>query len=129
MKRITPNDIYRGLPCSVVAVGCAMQNTDADTIRRLVSDDLHQDGYLSLDGMNRLIRANLRVIRRVNYKRSQRPKLRNWAHTHPGQRAVVCVLGHYLYFDGRDYHSFFWNGGDPVVSVWYLDDVEQSVIH
>lgn len=31
------------------------------------------------------------------------------------------ILGHYLYFDGRDYHSFLWNGGDPVVSVWYLE--------
>lgn len=123
MKRIIPNDCYRGLPCSAVAVGCALGITDAHTVREkgLISPDLHSDGYLSLKGMNALVRANLSVIRRVGFKRGERPALRDFAHANIGHRAVVCVAGHFVYFDGRDYHSFFWNGGDPVIAVWYLN--------
>lgn len=121
MKRIIPDSVYEGLPCSMVAVGCAMGIVSQEAVQALRSPNLHGDGYLSLNDMNRLIRANLAVKSRENFKRGQRPALRDWAHQHLGQRAMVCVLGHYLYFDGRDYHSFLWNGGDPVVSVWYLD--------
>ena len=118
MKRIIPDKIYRGKPCSVVAVGCALHNTSQDALQSLTSPSLRSDGYLSLDGMNRLVRANLDVIRRVNYKRGHRPLLREWAREHRGTKAVICVLGHYIYFDGRDYHSFLWNGVDEVVCVW-----------
>lgn len=121
MKRIVPGKIYRGLPCSVVALGCALKIGDSKALQRLYSPSIHADGYLSLDGMNRLVRANMGVIRRVNYKRGQRPKLRDWAHTHPGVKAVICVAGHFVYFDGRDYHSFFWNGGDEVIAVWEIN--------
>lgn len=121
MKRILPDECYRGLPCSAVALGCALHVCDQEAVRGLISPELRSDGYLSLDGMNRLIRANMSVERRENFRRGERPALRDFAHSHLGKRAIVCVLGHYLYFDGRDYHSFLWNGGDPVVSVWYLD--------
>lgn len=123
MKRIIPAECYRGLPCSAVAVGCAMGITNAFTVgvAGLISLDLHADGYLSLDSMNRLIRGHLRVLKRENYRRGERPALRDWAHEHLGAKAIVCVRGHYVYFDGKDYHSFFFNGGDPVISIWYLD--------
>ena len=120
MKRILPAKIYEGIPCSAVAVGCALGCADKKATDALMSPELKDDGYLSLDGMNRLIRSNLGVTRRVNFRRGERPALRDWAHANLGTRAVVCVLGHYLYFDGRDYHSFLWNGGDEVVSVWEL---------
>lgn len=118
MKRVVPGSIYRGAPCSVVAVGCAAHITDPDALRGLYSDAMHADGYLSLDGMNRLVRANLAVTRRLNYRRGERLVLRDWAHEHRGTKAVICVAGHFIYFDGKDYHSFFWNGGDEVISVW-----------
>lgn len=129
MKRITPNDIYQGLPCSVVAVGSALGITDKAIVNGIYGDAmsgsygprLKSDGYLSLNGLNGLIRAHLQVKKREDFKRGERPALRDFAHSHLGQRAVICVLGHYLYFDGRDYHSFLWNGGDPVVAVWYLE--------
>ena len=120
MKRIIPSVIYEGLPCSVVALGCALGITSKNDLEGLFSDELKADGYLSLDGMNRLIRAHTDVKKRENYKRGQRPALRDFAHAHLGQKAVICVAGHFIYFDGRDYHSFFWNGGDPVISVWYV---------
>lgn len=129
MERIIPNTVYEGLPCSVVAVGCAMQTVDKAVVNGLLGDalsgshgpKLQSDGYLSLNGLNGLIRANLSVKRRENFRRGERPTLQDFAHSHRSKRAVVCVYGHYLYFDGRDYHSFFKNGEDPVVSVWYLD--------
>ena len=121
MKRITPSDIFAGMPCSIVAVGCALNLASGGDAWALKSPELQDDGYLSLAGMNRLIRAHLVVKKREDFKRGERPALRDFAHSHIGKRAVICVLGHYLYFDGRDYHSFLWNGGDPVVSVWYLD--------
>lgn len=129
MIRITPDAVYEGLPCSIVAVGTAMGETDRTVVNSLLQDAkngsfgarLHDDGYLSLDGLNGLIRAKLSVRKRENFKRCERPALRDFAHSHLRQKAVICVLGHYLYFDGRDYHSFLWNGGDEVVSVWYLN--------
>ena len=120
MKRIEPADIYRLKPCSVVAVGCALGLTEKSALRGLKSPFLQPDGYLSLDGMNALVRARLAVKKRQNYRRGERPLLRDWAHEHEGERAVVCVFGHYLYFDGHDYHSFLQNGGHEVVTVWYL---------
>ena len=121
MKRLEPESIYRGEPCSVVAVGCALGIGDLWGLLALQTPQTHDDGYLSLAGMNRFIRANLAVKRAEQYKRFERPALRDWVREHPGERAIICVLGHFLYFDGRDYYSFFWNGGDPVVKVWYLE--------
>ena len=122
MKRILPNDIYRDLPCSVVAVGCAKGITIRSEAKKLLSDELKQNGYLSLNGMNTLVRANCDVIKTEQYKRSERPELREFAHQNEGKKAVICVLGHYVYFDGHNYHSFFFNGGDQVVKVWYLKE-------
>lgn len=123
MKRIIPDEIYRGLPCSVVATGCAMGITERDALESLKSDSLHSDGYLSLRGMETLLKANVSVLRKVYYKRNERMCLRDFAHANTGKKAVICLLGHFIYFDGKDYHSFFFNGDDPVVQVWYLSDV------
>lgn len=118
MKRIIPDSKYRRRPCSVVAVGCAMRASQ-EALTALTSPDLKPDGYLSLNGMNALVRANLSVRRRVNYKRGMRPCLRDFCHSFNG-RAVVCVTGHYVYVEGGDYYSFFYNGSDEVISVWIL---------
>jgi len=121
MKRIIPADIYQGLPCSVVATGCAMGVSSLSALSALVSDDLHNDGYLSLDGMNKLIRSNQKVKRCDYFKRGNRPSLLEWASMHEGERAVICLIGHFIYFDGENHHSFFENDYDPVVKVWYLE--------
>lgn len=122
MRRLVPDRIYLGKPCSVVALGCAMHVSDPEALMALYSPSLRADGYLSLDGMNRLIRAHTRVIRRVNYRRGERPCLRKWAHEHLWTKAVICVEGHFVYFDGHNYHSFLWNGDDEVITVWILED-------
>lgn len=119
MKRHNPPEIYRGLPCSTVAVGTACGVTTEDALSGLVSVSLRWDGYLSLDAMNRLVRANCPVKRRRDFKRGQRPTLAQYVHANQ-KKAVVCVKGHFLYTDGKDYYSFFWNGQDEVVCVWEL---------
>lgn len=118
MKQIIPDSIYNGLPCSIVSAGTALGINDLNGLSRLVSDDLRKDGYLSLRGMNTLLRANMSVIRRRDFKRGERPTLMEWAKAHEGVKAVICLLGHFIYFDGQDYHSFFKNDTDPVVAVW-----------
>ena len=120
MKRQIPGDIYLEFPCSVVAVGCAMGITSSDALQGLKSADLHSDGYLSLKAMESLIKANMDVKGKVYYKRAERMALRDFAHANEGRKAIICLLGHYVYFDGHDYHSFFWNGSDPVVQAWYI---------
>lgn len=125
MKRILPDEIFRGAPCSTVAVGCALHVTNRNALRSLVSKELHDDGYLSLAGMNRLVRANLSVVRRVDYRRGQRPTLRDFCHKYVG-RAIVCVEGHFLYVEGGNYYSFFFNGSDRVVCVWFIDKVYEK---
>ena len=118
MKRIIPPDIYRGLPCSVVALGTAMGVKDKTQL--IMPDDLKADGYLSLNGMSKYIRGKVEVQKKLNYKRGDRPALRDFVHGHEGKKAIVCCLGHFVYVDGRDYHSYFYNGGDEVVCAWIL---------
>lgn len=119
MHRILPDDIYRGLPCSTVAVGTALGIKAQDALSGLVSASLHSDGYLTLNDMNRLVRANMPVQRRRDFKRGLRPTLAEYVHEYR-RRAIVCVRGHYLYTDGKNYFSFFYNGQDEVVCVWEL---------
>ena len=120
MKRIIPSDIYRELPCSVVALGCAMGIDSPDALQGLKSADLHSDGYLSLKAMEALIRANMEVTDKLYFRRGLRVPLRDFAHANEGRKCIICLLGHYVYFDGHDYHSFFYNGGDMVVEAWYV---------
>ena len=39
MKRVIPDDIYLDLPCSVVAVGTALGETDPAAVQRLLNED------------------------------------------------------------------------------------------
>ena len=115
MKRIEPDVIFDKYPCSIVAVGCAA----GGVVMPADMDAYREDGYLTLKSMNRFIRYNLPVKRQVSYKRGERPKLKDLHH--PG-KAIVCVLGHYLYLENEVYMSFYDNDEDPVVSVWELGD-------
>ena len=122
MRRITPAAAYEELPCSIVSVGCALGYAHSDEISAITPRGLRSDGYLSLQGMDDLLKANMRVIRRVYYKRGERPRLWDFMRENKGRRAVLCLLGHFVYFDGEDYHSFLKNDGDLVVKAWYVED-------
>ena len=113
MTRILPDKSLDGVPCSIVAVTCALGDTPTDI------PDLKDDGYATLASANKYIRSNLPIKKRVDYKRGQRPVLKD---LDIEGRAIVLVLGHFIYFDGKAYHSFFNNDLDEVVSVWLIKD-------
>ncbi len=115
MTRITPKTYLSETPCSIVAVSSALNCTPEDT--ESYKTLLKINGYATLEAANKYIRANLDIKRRINYKRGQRPKLKN---LHLDGKAVVCVYGHFVYLDHERYWSFFDNEDDDVVSVWQL---------
>ena len=111
MRRVKPAEGLRDTPCSMVAVACAIGAEKA------AGSVVLKDGYATLASMNKYIRSFLPVVRQRKYKRGERPLLKDLHH--PG-RAIVCVLGHYLYLEGETYYSFFRNSDDEVVCVWEL---------
>ncbi len=115
MRRINPSYNLRNLPCSICAVSSALGFIPEGTDE--YSKKLRDDGYATLNDANRYIRDNLDVVKRTDYKRGQRPKLRD---LHADGRAIVCVYGHFIYVNHEDYWSFFENEDDDVVTVWRL---------
>ena len=113
IKRRDPDPLFRGVPCSMVAVGTA---TGAMPKR---PDGMKRDGYLSLYNMNRFVRSQLVVLRMVQFQRDCRPTLKEFLDGNT-RRAVICVRGHFVYADGSTYWSFQKNAKDPVVAVWYI---------
>ena len=111
MQQIIPHEDLVGVPCSVVAVSCALGWTPAK------GPVLYESGYATLAEANKYIRANLPVKKRIDYKRGERPALKD---LHLTGKAVVCVYGHFIFVDGEKYWSFFHNENDAVVAVWLL---------
>lgn len=116
IKRRDPSPIYYDVPCSMVAVGTATGSFPPAPV------DLASDGYLSLAGMNKYCRSMLPVTKAVAYRRGERPSLKEFLEGNT-KRAVICVLGHFIYAAGNTYWSFLRNAKDPVVKVWYLKEV------
>lgn len=117
--RITPSNIYNNLPCSIVAVGCALGDEEGKIIKEV--EGLKDDGYLTLDNMNRYIRSQLPVQKKEYFRKGERLLLGDFLMGNK-RRAVVCLLGHYVYVDGENYYSFFKNEYDEVVCVWWLKE-------
>lgn len=116
MNRHNPDSHLNGIPCSVVAVSTALGEIPVGTIEYM--RNLKADGYASLNVANRYIRDNLKVKRRKDYRRGERPKLKD---LHLEGKAVVCVYGHLIYLDHEDYWSFFENEEDDVVALWEIE--------
>lgn len=118
--RIKPKEKYRGWPCCYVGTGCAFEDIYNDKFRAKLPPGLKKDGWATMDILNRYVRDNLPVKKKVYFKRSERFKLREFLETNT-ERAGVCVLGHFIYVNGKDYWSFFSNLNDDVVAIWYLE--------
>ena len=111
MKRIVPNEELINLPCSVVAVSCALDSVPKDL------PELKPDGYATLKAANKFIRKHLDVQKYVSFKRFARPKLKDIVFE---SEAIVCILGHFIYVKQDIYYSFFDNDNDPIVAIWFL---------
>lgn len=114
IKRRDPDKMFYDLPCAVVAVGTAIGKMPPKP------EALRQDGYLTLVGMDKYCRSQVSVKGKVQYKRGCRPTLREFLEENK-RKAIVCVLGHFLYADRNTYWSFLRNANDQVVAVWYLE--------
>ena len=110
MIRKLPESKYIGEPCIITAVGSALSND----INRFPNLDIY--GYCTLKDANTYIRTNLKVKKSHAYRKGDRPLLRDLEFP----KAIVLVLGHYLYMEGDTYYSFFNNDLDEVVNVWEL---------
>jgi hypothetical protein len=129
MERIVPANAYASLPCTIVACGSAlecMEKAPAGSCMKQVRQDAdqldyHADGYLSLEGTNKLVRGLMKVKRGgyKYYKRNERRKLRDFDFT--DKQAIVMVYGHCIFVDGHTYTSYFNNELDDVVAVWELE--------
>ena len=115
MVREIPNYYLVDDPCLVTALYCATGLFESPR----GYPELKADGYATLSSANKWIRQNLKIKKRTDYKRGERPKLRD---LHLDGQAVVCVLGHYIFVDHEKYWSFFDNEDDDVVAVWELKD-------
>lgn len=117
--RKEPDKKYRGQPCSVTCVGTAYDHIHTWPFMIVKPEGIRYDGYLSLKYMNQFTREFLPVAKRVNFKKNERPQLKDFLSTNDA-RCCICVLGHYLYADTQTYWSFFDNDNDEVIAVWYL---------
>ena len=113
MERKLPNSNLYHIPCLITALYCATKSPDNLHGRPV----LKPDGYATLTSANKWIRENLPIKKRTDFKRGERPKLKD---LHFAGKAVVCVLGHYIYLEQETYWSFFDNENDDVVTIWEL---------
>ena len=119
--RITPSKNAEGLPCSMVAVGCAYEIVNRKDAHLPCPLGLKRGGYLPLNDMNRYVRNYLKVEKRVDFKRGERPTLKEYLEQN-SECAVICVLGHYIFANKNTYYSFFDNSNDEIVCVWILKE-------
>lgn len=117
--RITPKSKYLDRPCSYVSTGCAYEDITGERFTAPLPEGLSETGRATLNQLNTYVRAHLKVKKKVYYKRAERIKLREFLAENTGH-AVVVVLGHAIYVNGKDYWSFFKNANDDVVCAWYL---------
>ena len=119
--RIIPKKKYRGLPCSYVGTGCAYENITGEKFTAPLPDGLGDTGWATLRILNNYVRQYLPIEKKVYYKRSERFKLKDFLASNT-KKAGVCVLGHFIYVDGKNYWSFFNNDNDYNVCIWYIKE-------
>ena len=117
--RMIPNEKYLGFPCSYVGTGCAYEDITKKDFSPMLPEGLREDGYLTLEGENKFLRMFLPIEKKVYFRRSERITLKEFLSTNE-KKCAVCVYGHFVYVDGKDYYSFFDNDFDKVVCVWYI---------
>lgn len=117
--RKEPDKKYLGQPCSVTCVGTAYDHIHTWPFTIIKPEGMRYDGYLRLRDMNQFAREYLPIAKRIDFKKNERPRLKDFLQTNE-TRCCICVLGHYLYADTQTYWSFFDNDDDKVIAVWYL---------
>ena len=128
LKRIIPPRAYENVPCSILAADIALDrwitccDVEIDDKKLQIPENIkvREDGYVTLNDMNKIIRRNFMVEKRITYKRGERPLLKEYIPNNNYGARILCCLGHYIYQEYDTYYSFFDNANDEVVSVWIL---------
>ena len=118
--QITPSERFNNTPCSMVALYYAYKNIYNQRIAVEEIIRTRPDGYLALSKMNNYINMFFKVKKAQQYGKDKRFSLNEFLKTND-KKCVVCVLGHYIYVDGKNYFSFFDNEKDKVVKIWYVE--------
>ena len=119
--QIKPADKYSGLPCSYVGTGCAYEDIYGKPYTEPLQEGLRDDGWFTLENMNKFIRTKFPIKKKQYYKRGERPLLRDFLADNAA-RCCVCVYGHFIYVNGKDYWSFFNNENDEIVCIWFINE-------
>lgn len=74
--RYEPDAKYNGMPCSYVGAGCAYEDVTKKDFDLPLPPGLRNDGWLTLDNMNRFIRGLLPIRKKVYFKRGGTAKIK-----------------------------------------------------
>ncbi len=123
--RIIPDEKYEEQPCAYVGTGCAYENIYNKPFTEPLPPNLGEDGWSTLENTNRYIRnifnGPAKIRKKVYFKRCDRITLREFLENNT-EKCLVCVYGHFIYVNGKDYWSFYDNDNFKVVCVWYIKD-------
>lgn len=119
--QITPSERFNNTPCSMVALYYAYKNIYNQRIAVEEIIRTRPGGYLALSKMNNYINMFFKVKKAQQYGKDKRFSLNEFLKTND-KKCVVCLLGHYIYVDGKNYFSFFNNEKDKVVKIWYVEE-------
>jgi len=118
--KITPSERFNGIPCSMVALYYAYKTIYNQRIAVEEIIRTRPDGYLALSKMNNYINMFFKVKKAQQYGSTKRFSLDEFLKTND-KKCMVCLEGHYIYVDGKNYFSFFNNEKDKVVKIWYVE--------
>ena len=119
--QIIPNERFNNMPCSMVALYYAYKNIYNQRIAVNEIIKTRPDGYLALAKMNTYINMFFKVKKAQQYGSAKRFTLNEFLQTND-KKAILCLLGHYIYVDGKNYFSFFNNLHDKIVKIWYVEE-------
>ena len=123
--QIIPNERFNSMPCSMVSLYYAYKDLYKQYIKIDEIVRTRQDGYLALSKMNTYANLLFKVKKAQQYGSTKRFTLKEFLKSND-KKCVVCVLGHYIYVDGKDYYSFFNNENDKVVKIWYVEALKDE---
>lgn len=122
--QIIPSNYFNNMPCSKVALQLAYADIYYKSIDANEIVKTRADGYLSLKRMDMYCNLLFHVKKAKLYGSTKRFTLKEFLETNDKQ-CIVCILGHYIYVDKKNYYSFFNNEYDKVVKIWYVEAIKQ----
>ena len=122
--RYNPSANLYNTPCSIVALDTAYRDIYNEFIAIDEIVRTRPDGYLALSKMQVYIKLLFKVKKSIQYTKKDRFKLKEFLQNND-KKCIICLLGHYIYVDGKNYYSFFQNLEDEVVKIWYVEGIKQ----